>query len=134
MKKRTKVPWEEFRYNHIETGWFGDDRPKTLAAMKQLWSAMPQSDIDRLPELLLVFAPTPYIDGEGMPFADSGIEREGIFIYLSPGLEKKSQNRVNSIVAHEFAHAVLGHRSISTRGIKPSELPEHWKDTAHEIE
>src|SRR5213079_2434639 len=34
---------------------------------------------------------------------------QGIMIYLSPKLEQQSQNEVDFVVAHEFAHAALGH-------------------------
>jgi hypothetical protein len=39
------------------------------------------------------------------------------FVYLAPGIERLSQARVDSVVAHEFAHVILGHGSPDGRAI-----------------
>jgi len=60
-------------------------------------------DFDRIPTSATVFAPSAGTLGLVEP------ERMGVTIYLSPLLEKMPQSRVGSVVAHEFAHAILGH-------------------------
>lgn len=132
-RQREKKSWEIFRYMFIETGWFDFDRTKTLKAMKRLWERVPQEDLDRLSPVT-VFAPSADILGELYPFSTpEGPEREGQFIYLSPLLEKKSQSEVDSTVAHEFAHAILGPQLPATASVKPSESPRRHADLPKEI-
>ena len=45
--------------------------------------------------------------------------------FLSPRLERKSQARVNSVVAHEFAHVILGHDGDS---FPVDKVPKKYKD------
>lgn len=128
-----KESWEEFRYSHIETGWFDDNRSKTLKAMRRLWERVPQDDLDKLPADTLVFAPSPSKNGELLPwYTPPGVERNGVFIYLAPQLEKLSQGAVDSVVAQEFAHAILDHNSPDLPGLPPDQVPAHVKDWPHE--
>jgi hypothetical protein len=93
--------WLEFRYQHIETGWFDYDRRKTIEAMRKLSERVPEDDLPPL----TVFAPSAALLGHVLP-CGSG---DSIFVYLSPQLESKSQAEVDFTVAHEFAHIALGH-------------------------
>ena len=73
-----------------------------------------------------VFAPS--VNTLGLPdrwFHPGGPERTGYRIYLSPRLERKSQARVNSVVAHEFAHVILGHDGDS---FPVGKVPKKYKD------
>ena len=58
---------------------------------------------------MLVFAPDPGKSGETKPrySPPSRVGIKGVFVYLSPDLETEDQPRVDSIVAHEFAHVIL---------------------------
>jgi hypothetical protein len=108
-----KQDWKQFSYSYIESHWFDEDRTKTLSAMRTLWERMPQDGIDKLPHRLIIFAPSAEKLGEVFPWVSGnepgeGSEQESAFIYLSPFLERKGQAEVDSIVAHEFAHVVLG--------------------------
>jgi predicted metal-dependent peptidase len=62
--------------------------------------------LENLPPMTL-FAPSTIKFGEVKPFGLGG--GNGLFLYLSPQLEKKSQKEVDFTVAHEFAHIALGH-------------------------
>jgi hypothetical protein len=121
--KKESWSWDDFKYRFIETGWFDYGRAKTLVAMQKLWERVPQEDLDNLPADLIVFAPATYILGEVFPLSlggESEEETRGALVYLSPQLERKSQAEVDSTVAHEFAHLVLGsHRSDYTRNTYP---------------
>lgn len=117
-----KDSWEDFCYRYIDLSWFDGDRCKTLAAMKKLWERVPQDDLDKLPGFLIVFAPAISNLGEAFPLSLFGPEEapRGALIYLSPLLEEMSQEEVDSTVAHEFAHLVLGcYRPDYTRNIRP---------------
>ncbi len=111
-----KMSWEDFRYEYIEqhsefgTGFLCGDRTKTIKAMRHLWQRIPPRDLDRLPFHVAIIAPCslgcvyPWYN---MPTDVRGQVMPGVLIYLSPEMEKKSQNEVDFIVAHEFAHAIL---------------------------
>ncbi len=75
---------------------------------------------------VLVFAPSVKTLGEARIFvgAPDGHNR---WIYLSPSLESKSQAYVDSVVAHEFAHIVLGHcdRGSTAGAVIPPECKVH---------
>jgi Zn-dependent protease with chaperone function len=107
----------------IETGWFDyEQRPKTLAAMERL--------CERVQEVfdlsVLVMAPGPAINGRVYPRLQ--IPRE--IIYLAPLLETLPQEEVDFVVAHEFAHSLLGHgdwaKNPSTIEQDTDELVKHW--------
>lgn len=119
----TLCSWEDFYDRFIDPMFFGlsERDNKRFFAMKKLWEKVPQEDLDKLPGFLIVFAPATNNWGEVFGLALSGPEDalRGALIYLSPKLEKmKNQEDVDSTVAHEFAHAVLGcWRFDYTRGI-----------------
>ncbi len=96
--------WFNFRYQHIETGWFDYDRHKTIEGMRNLSERVPDVVQDNLPARI-VFAPSAARLGHVLPCGTG----DSIFVYLSPHLESKSQAEVDFTVAHEFAHVVLGH-------------------------
>jgi hypothetical protein len=125
---------QDFLYAYVETGWFDHERQKTLKAMKRLWKAMPQTDIDRLPGKLIVFAPAAVKLGDVLPLFNSGMREEGAFIYLAPHLECKSQTEVDKTVAHEFAHVVLGHGRSDSAVTETKETLIRQADVPHERE
>lgn len=102
--------WGVFCDRFIDATWFDLGRNKTLVAMRKIWERVPQHDLEKLPSFLIVFAPFTGNLGEVFPLAlfDRNEAPRGVLIYLSPGLEKKRQEEVDSVVAHEFSHAVLG--------------------------
>ena len=121
--------WEEFVYEYIDTGWFySEDRPKTTEAMKHLFERVPPSVWAETP-LLSVFAPSPHKRGQLFPFKVS--PAFGALIYLAPSLEYESQDQVDFTVAHEFAHALLGHHLPGNNDTSLS-LEEGLKISAHE--
>lgn len=103
--------WQAFAYDYIDSGWFDDDRLKTLRAMKTLCERMPQEARNDIPPDIIVFAPSPDEWGAAIPWytPGGGPERHSQLIYLSPNLEMRPQRHVNATVAHEFAHTILGH-------------------------
>ncbi len=103
--------WEDFQYRFLETGWFDDDRVKTVEATRRLSERMPGIVYDALPALL-VMAPSQHVLGQIYPELHLTRHREGVIVYLSPELESKAQEEVDFTVAHEFAHVHLGHRSL----------------------
>jgi hypothetical protein len=125
---------QDFLYTYVETGWFDHEREKTLEAMKRLWKTMPQTDIDQLPARLIVFAPAAIKLGQTYPWLDSGTREEGTLIYLAPELELMSQSEIDITVAHEFAHAVLGHGKCGSAGTETKEALIRQADVPHERE
>lgn len=125
--KVTSNRWQNARYDLVETGWFDlENRPKSLRAVEKIVGRISDEELETLTEkVTIVFAPSPYIDGEVLPlFAsaatpktvpelpagvswDNAEDRKTCFVYLAPHLERKSQPYVDSVVAHEFAHVLL---------------------------
>jgi hypothetical protein len=114
---------QEFLYTYVETGWFDHERRKTLEAMKRLWKAVPQTDFDRLPGKLIVFAPASVKLGEVLPWRD-----------LAPHLERKSQSEIDKTVAHEFAHVILRHGRSDSTATETKETLIRQADVPHERE
>ncbi len=129
-----KVSWTKFMYDHIETGWVDDDRRKTLRAMRHVWEQMPAADLERIPENTLVFAPSSSKLGQVYPRYNPPVERKGVLIYLSPKLENQSQAEVDTTVAHELAHAILGHLTCNDYELEPSRPLVSQADDPSEIE
>jgi hypothetical protein len=101
---------QEFACAYIDSGWFDDDRTRTLHAMRTLCERMPQEAKGELPPGIIVFAPSAKLNGEAKPwYTPEGPERHAHFIYLAPCLERRRQESVDATAAHEFAHALLGH-------------------------
>jgi hypothetical protein len=118
--------WQGFYISFIEAGLCDPDRKKTLKALQTLSEKILQKDLKRIPPFTTVFAPSPNTLGLADPwFHPGGPERTGCRIYLSPRLERMSQARVNSVVAHEFAHVILGHDGDS---FPAGKVPKKYKD------
>jgi hypothetical protein len=101
----------EFSCGYIGDQRFSDDRPKTLRAMQVLCERMPEEDKERIPDVV-VFAPSPSELGAQIVWverANRPIENRENLLYFSPAVERRPQSEVNAGVAHEFAHAILGH-------------------------
>ena len=109
--------WRIICHNLVETGFFDSaGRPKTLEAIRRVIEKMPTDEVESLKnKVSIIFAPAPGMDGQVFslkrPSASIGKQEESqqqpVLIYFSPELERRSQERIDSIVAHEFAHALL---------------------------
>lgn len=108
-KKLSDKEWEGIRYNLVETGFFDfEARPKTLKAVRRVIEHMSDDEIETLQEgTTIIFAPAPGKYGEVYPFLATGQGQGTVMVYLSPQLEPRSQQYVESVVAHEFAHILL---------------------------
>jgi len=106
---------ENNSHNLVETGFFASaGRPKTLKAIQRVKGKMSADELKSLKDKVsIIFAPAPGIVGQVFPCrgstATSGQagNQQLILVYLSPRIEHLSQKRIESIVAHEFAHALL---------------------------
>ena len=94
-----------------------------LPALKQL--------IDKEPVL---FAPEPNIGGRVYPAPSPGFAGRFI-VYFSPDLLSRPQAYIEAVIAHEFAHLVLGHDEIPCQDAREraledekvaDELAESW--------
>ena len=109
----TDKEWEEIRYSLVEGGWFDFEvRPKTLNAIRRVVERMSSDELDTLQERTsIIFAPAVGKHGEVYPFAPvplvNGVQTHTVMVYLSPEVERRSQEYVQSVVAHEFAHVLL---------------------------
>jgi hypothetical protein len=101
VRRDKKRRWDDFHYQFLQSGWFDDDRVKTVEAMRRLSERMPEEVYDELP-ILIVLAPAQWKYGQVYPSL-----LNGVVVYLSPTLEE--QEEVDFTVAHEFAHVHLGH-------------------------
>lgn len=110
---RTDKEWEEVRYSLVEGGFFDlEARPKTLKAVRRVVEQMLDDEIEMLQERIsIIFAPAPDKHGEVYPFVRPSLAKSQkqatVMVYLSPKLERRSQEYVQSVVAHEFAHVLL---------------------------
>jgi hypothetical protein len=113
----TQEDWRAICYNLVETGFFDSTgRPKTLKAIRRVMEKMPADELECLKDKVsIIFAPAPGMDGQVFPLKESltssrrpeKVKKRHVLVYLSPGIERLSQRRIESIVAHEFAHALL---------------------------
>jgi len=103
-------------HNLVETGFFASaGRLKTLKAIQRVMEKMSADELKSLKDKVsIIFAPAPGIVGQVFPCRGSsgaargqGENQQLVLVYLSPGIERLSQKRIESIVAHEFAHALL---------------------------
>ena len=109
--------WKTVCQNLVETGFFESaGRPKTLKAIQRVLEKIPTDELRSLKnKVSVIFAPALSIDGQVFslkkPSASTNEqkqkEQERVLIYLSPEIKHRSQKRIESIVAHEFAHALL---------------------------
>ena len=104
-------------HNLVETGFFAlAGRPKTLKAIQRVMEKMPADELKSLKDKIsIILAPAPGIVGQVFLCKRSSTstdeqaenQQQPVLVYLSPGIERRSQGRIESIVAHEFAHALL---------------------------
>ncbi|UCC90974.1 MAG: hypothetical protein JSW24_02140 [Dehalococcoidia bacterium] len=108
---------ENDSHNLVETGFFASaGRPKTLKAIQRVMEKMTADELKSLKDKVsIILAPAPGIVGQVFlcqgSSAATGEQAENqqqlVLVYLSPRIERFSQMRIESIVAHEFAHALL---------------------------
>ena len=108
---------ENNNYDLVETGFFASaGRPKTLKAIRRVMEKMPADELKCLKDKVsIILAPAPEIVGQVFLCQRSSAATSGqaenqqqrVLVYLSPRIERLSQRRIESIVAHEFAHALL---------------------------
>ena len=113
----TQEDWRATCHNLVETGFFDSaGRPKTLKAIRRVMEKIPADELECLKDKVsIIFAPAPGMDGQVFPLEKSLTstsqqeknEQRQALVYLSPEIERLSQRRIESIVAHEFAHALL---------------------------
>ena len=112
----TEDEWGAICRGLIETGFFDSaGRPKTLEAIRRVMEKMPAGELESLREkLAIIFAPAPGMSGQVFPvrnpsvlFSEPGDCQRRVVVYLSPEIERHSLKRIETIVAHEFAHALL---------------------------
>ena len=113
----TQEDWKAICHNLVETGFFDSaGRPKTLKAIRRVMEKIPADELECLKDKVsIIFAPAPGMDGQVFPLEKSLTstsqqeknEQRQALVYLSPEIERLSQRRIESIVAHEFAHALL---------------------------
>jgi len=122
----TEKKWREFWHGFIENGLLDDDRKKTTKALRKLSARLPEEDSERIPGLAIVFAPSADTLGLVQPEGPKGIT-----IYLSPLLERMPQARVDSVVAHEFAHTILRHDEGES--FAPGKAPRDSRELPSEL-
>ena len=113
----TQEDWRAICHNLVETGFFDSaGRPKTLKAIRRVMEKMPVDELECLKDKVsIIFAPAPGMDGQVFPLKESFTstsqqqknKQQQALVYLSPEIERLSKRRIESIVAHEFAHALL---------------------------
>ena len=116
-KVLTQEEWRTICHSLVETGFFEPaGRPKTLKAIRRVIEKMSVDEVESLKNrVLTIFTPALGMDGQVLSLkarsASTGEQEESqqqwVLIYLSPEIERYSQRRIESIVAHEFAHALL---------------------------
>jgi hypothetical protein len=65
--------------------------------------------MEAIPSNIMCFAPSPTCHGAAGYRYSRLNETKELFVYLSPLLERMRQSEVDTAVAHEIAHIVLGH-------------------------
>jgi hypothetical protein len=112
----TEDKWRAICRRLVETGFFdAAGRPKTLRAIRRVMERMPAGELESLREkVAIIFAPAPGMDGQVFPLRGPSVLLGGpeasqrrVVVYLSPEIERLSLKKVEAIVAHEFAHALL---------------------------
>ena len=107
----TPEEWNIICHDLVETGFFEPaGRSKTLKAMRKVMEKMTADELLSLrKKVSVIFAPAPGVDGEVYPLKELPASASGqqVLVYLSPKIELYNQKRIESIVAHEFAHALL---------------------------
>lgn len=108
---------ENDSHNLVETGFFASaGRPKTLKAIQRVMEKMTADELKSLKDKVsIILAPAPGIVGQvflcqgssAATGAQAENQQQRVLVYLSSRIERFSQRRIESIVAHEFAHALL---------------------------
>lgn len=100
-------------YKPIIPTWSSlSDRPKTLKALGNVISRLSPTERQVLQRRLeAVYAPPTARHGQVCPLDELRIDKSvnPVFVYLAPVIEELSQEYVDSVVAHEFAHVILTH-------------------------
>ena len=95
------------------------ERPKTLQALRSFAERVPEQDLAAV--AVTVFAPANWKFGCCMAMPPA-------IIYLAPKLEDLPQAHVDHTVAHEFAHAALGHHLPQEVRSHNEDLPPDYRD------
>jgi hypothetical protein len=112
----TEDKWRAICRGLIETGFFdAAGRPKTLKAIRGVMERLPASELESLREkVAIIFAPAPGMNGQVFPLrcppfslGEPEENRQRVVVFLSPEIERLSQEKIEATVAHEFAHALL---------------------------
>ncbi len=128
----SKKNWDGFWCAYVENGICDPDRRKTIRALKMLSHKLPKGDRERIPQCT-VFAPSHDTLGLVHPFYPPIDPKAAlIVVYLSPRLESLTQSRVDRVVAHEFAHAILGHADDGET-FPTDAAPKYCRDFPSEI-
>jgi len=116
-KVLTQEEWRTICHSLVETGFFEPaGRPKTLKAIRRVIEKMSTDEVESFKnKVLTIFTPVSGMDGQvlslkgrsGPTGEQEESQQQRVLIYLSPEIERYSQKRIESIVAHEFAHALL---------------------------
>ena len=104
--------WETICRQMVETGFFDPaGRPRTLKAIRRVMEEMSPAELASLKDKVsVIFAPAPGMNGQVLPLGKSSAGepvKRRVLVYLSPEIERLGQRQVESVVAHEFAHALL---------------------------
>lgn len=107
--------WQAISRSIIETGFFdAKGRPETLQAIRRVMERMSPDELALLEtKVSIIFAPAPGMEGQVFPLKESSKsvgaeeERRRVLVYLAAEIERLSQKRIESVMAHEFAHALL---------------------------
>jgi len=105
--------WGTICQQLVETGFFDPvGRPRTLKAIRRVMEVMSPDELDSLKDKVsVIFAPAPGMNGQVLTLGKSPAAGEPgkrrVLVYLSPEIERLHQGQVESVVAHEFAHALL---------------------------
>lgn len=96
----------------VEAGFFDPaGRPRTLKAIRRVMEKMSPAELASLKDKVsVIFAPAPGMNGQVIPLgkpAAGGESDRRVLVYLSPEIERLNRGQVESVVAHEFAHALL---------------------------
>lgn len=109
----TDKEWEVIHYSLVESGYFDfEARPKTLNAIRRVVERMSSDELDTLQDRTsIIFAPAVGKHAEVYPFVPiplvNDVQTHTVMVYLSPEVERRSQEYVQLVVAHEFAHVLL---------------------------
>jgi len=124
-----KMTLDQFVDQYTDWRWVNPEgRPKVVKAFQKLCLLLPDKVWLDAPSIRF-FAPDSWHHGMCTQIPTS--DPETAFIYLAPSLERAPQAEVDFTVAHEFAHAVLGHHR-DNQALTPKEVKEGYLSFNHE--